>query len=225
MNIKFNYIDNILPITNEQITALEIENKGCFFRTITNFINISNGELIEDIYFFNNEKEEIKIFNKIMIVSDLFNLDIIIKKYSNHLQKLIIENANAEIINDLTLIYQKFISKLKKSFENIEFSITFNDEFSLEQLIKLLKPNIKLENNLINNLYLLIDLEKTFKLNKLIIFVNLKQFLNKEELIEFYKYCMYNKVKILLIENQSYQISLQNEQKLIIDNDLDEFMI
>ena len=44
MNIKINYLDNILPITEDKVTTLEIENKGCFYRTVMNFINISNGE-------------------------------------------------------------------------------------------------------------------------------------------------------------------------------------
>ena len=225
MNIKINYLDNILPITDDKIISLEIENKECFYRTIVNFIQISAGELIEDFYFFDNQKEEIKLFNKILLITDYFNFDIVLKKYSTHLQKMIIENTNEEIVNDLAILYKKFIEKIKKSFESIDFSINFNDEFSLEQIVKFIKPTIKTSKSLLNNLYLIIDLEKTFNINKILVFVNLKQYLTKEEVEEFYKYCIYNKIKILLIENKSYQSTLQNEQKLIIDNDLDEFML
>lgn len=225
MNLKFNYFDNILSVKEDKITSLEIENKGCFYRTITNLIKISNGDIIEEIYFFDNNKEEINISNKILIISDYFNFQIILKKYSNHLQKLIIDNTNDETLNTLTVIYKKLIEKIKKIFGNIDFEITFNDEFNLEQLIKFLKPTIKEKQDLINNLYLIVDLEKCFKLNKIIVFVNLKQYLTKEELNEFYKYCIYNKITILLIENESHQTTLNNEQKLILDDDLDEFMI
>lgn len=225
MNIKINYLDNILPITDDKIISLEIENKGCFYRTIVNFIQISAGELIEDFYFFDNQKEEIKLFNKILLITDYFNFDIVLKKYSTHLQKMIIENTNEEIVNDLAILYKKFIEKIKKSFESIDFSINFNDEFSLEQIVKFIKPTIKTSKSLLNNLYLIIDLEKTFNINKILVFVNLKQYLTKEEVEEFYKYCIYNKMKVLLIENKSYQNTLENEQKLIIDNDLDEFML
>lgn len=225
MNIKFNYLDNILPITDTKITSVEIENKGYFYRTTTNFIKISDGELIEEIYFFDENKEELTLANKIMVISDYFNFEIIMKKYSSHLQKLIIENTDEKIINDITMLYKKVIKKMKIPLENIDFKIEYNNDFNIEQLLKLLKPNITLKDNIIDNLYLIIDLEKTFKFNKLLIFINLKQYLDKEDLEEFYKYCIYNKISILLIENMSHQIPTENEQKLIIDADLDEFML
>lgn len=225
MNVKISYLDNIIPITEDKVTTIEIENKGCFYRTIRNFIQISNGEIVEEIYFFDTQKEEIKVFNTIMVISDYFNLELIMKKYSSHLNKLIIENIDEKEMNEFVLIHKKFITKSKKLFENIDFPILLNDEFRLEQLVKILKPQIPLKNTLIENLYLIIDLEKTFNLNKLLVFTNLKQYLDKRELLEFYKYCIYNGIRILIVENNSYQLALKNEQKLIIDDDLDEFMI
>ena len=225
MNIKINYFDNVLPITEDTVMSLEIENKGCFYRTITNFITISNGELIEDIYFFDNNQQEIKMFNKLTVISDYFNLDLILKKYITHLQKLIVDNTDEISTNDLAVLYKKITTKIKQIFKNIDFQIIFNDEFSLEQLLKLIKPQIEIYDSFIKNLYLIIDLENAFKLSKLLIFVNLKQFLTKEELSEFYKYCIYNKISILLIDNFSHDISLEHEKKLVIDIDLDEFML
>lgn len=225
MNIKINYLDNILPITEDKVTTLEIENKGCFYRTVMNFINISNGEQIEDIYVFDDKKEEINISNKTIVISDYFDLNLIVKKYSNHLQKYIIENTDESITNDLSIIYKKIMDKIKKSFESIDFSVQINDEFSLEQVIKLIKPTIQLKNDLLSNLYLLIDLEKIFKISKVMIFINLKQYINKNELLEFYKYCIYNNVKVLFIENKDYQVTLENEKKLIVDDNLDEIVL
>ena len=72
---------------------------------------------------------------------------------------------------------------------------------------------------------MLIDVEKLLKIHTLQIFVNLKQYLTKEELIEFYKYAIYNNVQILLVDSQTYGISLNNEKKLVIDENLDEFML
>ena len=165
MNIKINYLDNILPIIDDKITSLKIENKGCFYRTIVNFIQISAGELIEDFYFFDNQKEEIKLFNKILLITDYFNFDMVLKKYSTHLQKMIIENTNEEIVNDLAILYKKFIEKIKKSFGSIDFSIDFNDEFSLEQIVKFIKPTIKTSESLINNLYLINSIHLLFKIS------------------------------------------------------------
>lgn len=225
MNIKIDYFDNIINLNEDKVNAIEIENMGCFFRTVSNLIQISNGFLIEDIYCYDNENNEINLSNKLLIVNDYFDLTNVLKKYNTNLQKSIINEIKEDKLNELTLKYKQLIDKLKSSISEIDLPIKLNDEFSLEQLIKLTKPTIETKENLINNLYLLIDLEKIFKINKLLIFVNLKQYLTKQEILEFYKYTIYNKVPILLFDNKSYSISLENEVKLLVDDNLDEFML
>ena len=89
----------------------------------------------------------------------------------------------------------------------------------------MLKINVEKKNNLLDNLLILIDINNIFKINELLIFVNLKQYLNKEELNELYKYSVYNNVKILLIDSQSYGTCNEYEKKLIIDSNLDEFLL
>ena len=42
---------------------------------------------------------------------------------------------------------------------------------------------------------------------------------------ELYKYSIYNGIPLLLIDSQCYGGTLNNEKKLIIDENLDEFMI
>lgn len=63
--------------------------------------------------------------------------------------------------------------------------MTLNDEFDIETILKLLKVTIDSKNNLLDNLLLLIDINNNFKINELLIFVNLKQYLAPEELNEF----------------------------------------
>ena len=75
---------------------------------------------------------------------------------------------------------------------------------------------------MLENLFCLIDLESMFNLDKLLVFVNLKLYLDKDELIELYKYSLYNNVNIILIDSVSYGVKLDYESKLIIDNNLDE---
>lgn len=194
MNINIKYIDNPIELNEEKINSIEIENKGCFFRTINNLMEMSNGSIIEDIYCYDNENNEINLSNKILLIANYFDMDSMFKKYSNNLQKIIINDTDEKIVNDLAIKYKNLIEKFKSSLSEIDLPIKINDEFSLEQLIKLTKPIINTPNDLIKSIYLLIDLEKIFKINKLIIFVNLKQYLSKQEISELYKYALYNKI-------------------------------
>ena len=63
------------------------------------------------------------------------------------------------------------------------------------------------------------------KSSKFIVFVNLKQYLDDNELKELYKYSIYNNVNIILIDSQCYGCSHDFEKKLIVDNNLVEFVV
>ncbi len=96
---------------------------------------------------------------------------------------------------------------------------------SIDNILKQLKVSFNVQDNLLDNLLLILDIEHVFQFNDLLIFVNLKQYLNKVELIELYKYAIYNKVQILLIDSQSYGCTQNYEKKLIIDENLEEIVL
>ena len=107
----------------------------------------------------------------------------------------------------------------------MDLNIDINNDFDLDSMIKLLNVSIKQKDNLLDNLFLLVDIEKELSINKIIVFINLKQYLNNNELIELYKYLLYNNVVVLLIDSQSYGVCNEYEKKLIIDDELEEYKI
>ena len=121
--------------------------------------------------------------------------------------------------------YNKFISSYYKVLNDIDIPLSINNDTNIDNIVKTLKLFIETKSDLLDNLLLLIDIEKNLSMKNVLIFVNLKQYLNKEELVELYKYSMYNQVNIVLIDSQSYGVKLEYEKKLIIDQDLDEFML
>lgn len=56
----------------------------------------------------------------------------------------------------------------------------------------------------------------------LLIVPNLKTFLQEDDLLELYKYSMYNNIKLLVLENKHYENVLKYEKKNIIDENFDE---
>ena len=61
MNLKISYFDNNISFNNENIQVIEIENKKMFFKLINDFISIKNGEKLNELYFYNDENEEINL--------------------------------------------------------------------------------------------------------------------------------------------------------------------
>ena len=119
----------------------------------------------------------------------------------------------------------KIINLYKKELNNIDLPLVLDTDLDIENITKLIKVSIDTNKELINNLFTLIDLENIFQTKNILVFINLKQYLSKEEIEELYKYSIYNRITLLLIDSQSYGTTLTNERKLIIDENLDEFML
>lgn len=227
MKINIDYIDNDIIISDDNIFNIEIENRTYFYRLIKDLNCISNGidtAQESDIIFF-KDNMELNLFNKIDLYIDYFNIDFNSKKILNSLYKSIKSTVSEEDKNKINSYYLKIKNILSTSFLDYSLPLTMSDEYDIDIIIKLLKINIEKKNSLLENLLLLIDINNTFKINELLIFVNLKQYLNKEELNELYKYSIYNNIKILLIDSQCYGACNEYEKKLIIDSNLDEFLL
>lgn len=225
MKINFQYIDNDIVLSDNKIMVMEVENKSYFYRIINDLNLISHGNILETVIAYDNEDSEIILSNKIEIYVDYFNIELNSKKNLVSLYKTLQNSINDEDKDNIAKYYTKIKNILSKSLLDSNLSLNINDEYDLENLLKLFKVNIALQNNLLDNLLLIIDINTMFKNNDLLIFVNLKQYLTKIELEELYKYSIYNDVKILLIDSQCYGVTSDLEKKLIIDLNLDEFLI
>lgn len=223
MNLNINFLENNIIISNEYISVLEIENKKTFYRIVNLLNKFSLGETIEEIDFYveNEEKNNIKI----NLFLDYFNWNLDSKKTNNELQKNIIDKLDDEYILELTKIYKKLYNTLNKMLLEVELPLEITQDFDINIFIKNMKVTLQQKNELLDNLLLIIEITNILKLNDLLIFVNLKQYLSTTELIELYKYSIYNNIKILLIDSQTYGPTLEFEKKLIVDENLDEFVL
>jgi len=224
MKLNIKYIDTDIILSNDYVFSFEINNKGLYYRLINDFNNISKGEVIDDIYLF-EDLEEVNMSNNIMLIIDYFNIDFNNKNYLNHLNKLLIENINEKDIISINQYYNKIRSIILKNTNDINVVVDLRDEFNIQNIVKLYKVSINKKETLLEKIMLLIDIEKDFAVNKFIILVSIKQYLTKDELLELYKYSIYNDIKLMLIDYGQYGVTIENERKLIIDESLEEFML
>lgn len=225
MKLSIKYIDNNIDFDNSYINCLEIENKNYFYKIVNDINSISNGNILGDVIFSDDEYKELNLSNKINMVFDYFNFDFNSKKIISIINKKINDNISVEDKENLSKLYNKIRKIYLPILNDMDLNIDINNDFDLDSIIKLLNVSIKPKDNLLDNLFLLVDIEKELSINKIIVFVNLKQYLNNNELIELYKYLLYNNVVVLLIDSQSYGVCNEYEKKLIIDDELEEYKI
>ena len=225
MKLEIKYLDNDIDIKENEVYALEVENKNYFYRIVRDLHNIINNNIVNDIYLSDDNNNEINYFNKFKIFIDFFDFNFDSKKITNDIIKYVNKNISIEVKDSILNQYNKIIKLYKKELNNIDIPLMIETETDSDNITKSLKISIEVKQNLIENLLLLIDIENILGTKDILIFVNLKQYLTKNELEELYKYSIYNEVSILLIDSQCYGGTLNNEKKLIIDENLDEFMI
>ena len=224
MKLNVKYFENSIVFNNTEINVLEIENKAMFYRFIRDLHSINSYGVYEDIKFF-GEDTEINMINKLKIYTDFFDFQFDSKKSINDISKYVSSSVNEEDKDKIKSLYNKIIKSYEKILNEIDLPLCVDNEFNFDNFSKLIKIAIETKDELFDNLLLLIDLERVLKSKCLLVFVNLKQYLSKNELIELYKYAIYNNVNIFLVDSQSYGITLKYEKKLIIDDNLDEFVL
>lgn len=225
MKINVNYLENEIGIVPDCVFAIEIENKKYFYRLTHELYNIYQGIVSNEITLYDDSNQEITGTNKIKIFINYFDFQLDSKKYINDISKYIENNISEE--NKMKLIneYKKIISLYKRALNEIDLPICINPDFDVESLTKLLKIKLEIKNEILDNLLLIIDLENALNRKNILFFINLKQYLTNDELLELYKYSIYRQIPIVLIDSQNYGTSIKYEKKLIIDSELDEFML
>lgn len=225
MKLKVNYFENFIDIFNNNITTIEILNKKYFYRLIKDLIEIENGIPTENIIFLDNN-EIINLSGKINIITDYFQFNFDSKKYNNFITKYVANSINDNGKDSIIKNLKNLNLSIKKELSKFDLPLSINNEETFENIIKSFKIVINnIDNDLLENILLIIDIEKTFKINNIIVFVNLKQLLTNDELVELYKYAIYNEIKLIMIDSNYYENKLNYENKLIINDDLTEFIV
>lgn len=224
MNMNIDYFDNKINFNGEHINVIEIENKKCFYRLVKDLYTMFLEGCVNDITFFEKDKEK-NMNGKLKVFTNFFNFEFDSKKYTNDISKYVSGNIAEKEKNILLSLYNKIIKTYTKILNNIDLPLNVENEVTIENITKFIKVSIDNSNELLDSLFLLIDLESTLLTNNILFFVNLKQYLSTTELIELYKYAMYKEIEIVLIDSQSYGVTLKYEKKYIIDENLDEFVL
>ena len=225
MKINVNYIENELIVEDNKILNIEIYNKKFFYRFIKDLNLIENGNTIEEIIAFNKQNEEITLTNKIEILSNFLDFDLYNKKYSSDFQKYIVKNSEEKNIDKIVKEYSKVYDSISNIVNLIDIPITIKNDFDFESIIKSFKFEVNFFDNLLNNLIDLLEVKLNLSKEKIYVFINLKSYLSNEDLLELYKYIFAKNINSIFIDTNKYDDLNDNVNKIIIDTDLDEFVI
>lgn len=226
MKLKITGFNNELEFYDGKINILCIKDTKCFTNIIQKINYKIEGIENEEIFLLDDMNNEMKMQKEMLMIIDLFNIDFNSKKILGKLYDIIsesIENSdNTKIQNMLIEIRKSIIDEINE----FPFEFTMSDNVDIVNMLKLY--NLKIDKlayeTILEKIEFLIDLNTTLNIFSIIVIPNLKIYLSQKELIELYKYSLYNNVNLLLIEKDINE-KLDYEQVLVIDEEFDDYIM
>ena len=209
-NLKLSFEEN-------QVTVLIFESSEMFGEAIWDFQETIIGDT--GPFVLADQMEPISISKQMELIVDPFLLDFNSRKIQQRLYKewgCLSENYDSEKAE----INRKIIDLLGKlqvrsAYDNVNFQL----EFDWEDLFKFYRVQFCMEfQDLEEKICEYIKVMSRLMKIKVLVFVNLKTYLSREQLLRVYQMAFYHKIYLLLLENAERKQE-KNENIYIVDRD------
>lgn len=229
MIFRIFYLDNDFILEENRVNVLEFHDKSFASKVIKKLI--SEEEIYDDefLILLDENGKEINIPKNSIIITDLFNINFNDKKILNKLYDLLEEEIKTDesFYLELNEINQLLSNLVKDKLNQSNIDLELNQELKIKELLKFYNVQVlrNKEDDIITDLFNYLDLIVELNLCKIVFIVNLKSYLDEEQIEQAYKFFLYNRnIKIILIETNKYK-KIENEKKLIIDKSFDDYYI
>ena len=225
MKIRINGLENEIELYDNRINVIEIKNTRYFSNVIGILNDKINGLESSEIFLLDSNNEELKINKECHLVLDLFNIEYNSKNILNKIYEQIERNVNNNQDYEIENLLLKMRNYLIQEINELPFEFVMKNEIEVSELLKLFNLKIYKENyqTILEKVEILIDILATLGAAKILIIPNLKLYLSEEELVELYKYSMYNDIKLILIERTNFN-KLEYEQTITIDENFYDYI-
>ena len=207
-----------IDFEDKSIFSLIIENKKLYRKIIEDLINnisIDDGNII-----LSKNNKLIVPEKEIFVFSDYFNFDVnkfVLNKYYKELKNLS-ENDFFDETVEIKEVLRNYVTKLVEN----EYSIKLEEDLDISQILKAFGIKFQRNEDLLLNLFEWIKILNELLGYEIFFFINLENFLSDDELVEFSKFILYNKYKVVFLENFNRNKLFDDDNLIIIDNDLCE---
>ena len=196
--------------------TLVLENKQHMIDVIQNLILQLKGD--EGDFVLSAEKN-VKFDKVVEFIANPFEIDFNNKKIVTKLFEQLIAVAS-ECVEEYNFINGKIVGTLDDICSKIEYyNVEYNLEYEWKSIFKLYSVGIgENYNSLCEKIEEYVKVLADILHIKLLIFLNIKEYLTEEEIDNLQKICFYKKIFLLLIESEE-RFVLDNEKTFIIDKD------
>lgn len=218
--------DNKIEFKEGNVNVLEIYNKKLFYNFINSINEQCNGYTEEDNNIvIREEAKRIKISQSIYLLIDVFNIEFNTKKVINKIYSVLLNNIKNRQDDELENLMLKLRNYLIEEINEIPFEFNMKSEMETVDILKAfdIKIDTSCYTTIVEKVEFIINIISNLKIADILVIPNLKSYLSEDELVEIYKYSIYNNVKLLIVENSKAKKILKYERKNIIDENFEEY--
>lgn len=205
---------------DDKINTIIIENTIEYRKIVNSFINELN---IKDGNILLSKDIELLMPDKYLFTFyDYFSFDI--NKYAlNKFYKKLKEISMLEYSSETSNLKNKIEEYVYKITEEYDLYLDISCDLDIIEILKSLNVKIKQYDKLsldkiINYMNIISEI---FNI-KYFVFISVKNYLTEKEILDFYKYIIYNEFNVVLVEPNNVKTIQTKEKTYIIDKDLCE---
>lgn len=227
MMISFTGFEHPIDMRDSYVLALHIANQSLFARVVSALLSGQGEQASEPYTLWGDDGKELCASNVLLPIANPFDLP---WKHRRLLGALYSRLEEALLVDeDLRLEMQELHSEMMSCVNQIGFRFNaeydFGVEWELRHYLKAFDYGIGFQeaNSLLDNLIQFVDLAADVAFDMVLLFVNLKTFLGKNDLAELYERMIFRGIRAILVENQNSVSYNQFERKVVVDQHFIEY--
>ena len=198
-----------------KVSVLTIEDPEAFAVLLQDMYGQSSD--VDQVFGLFEGNKKISMVKYAEIVSDPVALNINNRKVLGKLYQELKEISSEEQFLAIKEINTQVVGYLDELCLKVPYPISFRSEVDIHEIFKAYGVELELTTgSLIEKLIAYMEVMKKLCHTSLLVFVNLKCFLNEGQLLELYKAAFYCKMNVLLVEN-TQRMGLDGESNTILD--------
>ncbi|TQQ84002.1 type II-A CRISPR-associated protein Csn2 [Peptacetobacter hominis] len=214
-----------IEFEENKFNLIILEDKKVFLKYTEEIYNQCNISEEMGGFVLSDDKGKIQKLSKVAdIIVDIYNLDINNRKILTKLYSNLRELSNQdELYIETGKIVSEIIRYVDLVTNEAEYSLEYSVEFDVSELFKI--TDVKFESyssTIIERLCEYVNVSSQILGKRIFIFVNMRNFFDRDVIEEFYRYLSYKKIFAIMIEN-SIDYTIQDYEKVfVLDSDLCE---
>lgn len=228
MRISFSGLDTPIEVCQRGATVLRMMNERLFARVCESLISLDGEGAIEPYSIWDDNGCEMNPAKTLMIIANPFDLpwrhrSMVGCLYTAFEEEMGSDEHARRETQEIRIALESLIRRL--GFQ-LNGDYRFGVEWSLESYLKAFSFEVDISDStsLLENLVSFIDFGADIRINKVLVFVNLKTFLTESELLKFNERLFFHGMAALLLENQASRFSGKIAREYLVDRDFIEYI-